>query len=491
MADAQLLQNDFSRGIRKDFPRNAMPQGSVWNAVDCIPMQDASLRERGGWSNVAATSAATASSTYITAGFYALFSAATQIVCIDEDGQLFKFDGSSVTAVTSVAAAQVPLQKLVFHNNLLIIPSPDGSTSVKSYDGSSVTALAATAPAGKYAGVWRDFTLLAGVAATSNRLFFSAPGDPSAAWDTTNDYQDFSAPIKGLATLRNTILVFHDSTTSRMRGTTPPAGGDMVTDDPAFTVGCLDARSIDYWNEAVVWASSDGVFLSDGVTLIDLSDKGDMTQYWRDLLDGWDTSWTIAGGVYRNQYFCTVMNGTTFVDSFMIDLNQYSWYRHSNFDALCYWGSAAQFDELYFGRRGAPVVATMSGIFNPASANKADGNSTAVAAVVETPFYQGKPGLKAWKRGYLAYELTDFATDNPTVAVTLITTPEDTTYSSTLKSFAETTTYDRQRFDLVATTGGGVRAPGVAFKLTRSGSGDFKLWSLEAEVHPLDGTRIQ
>lgn len=476
MSSPATLQSDFKRMVR-DLPRNRMPQGSLWNAVDWIPDNGAPLRQRGGWGNAAAISASSASATQIRAGIAAPFTAGNQILAIDEDGVLWKYTAGGT--VTQIGAALTPVQNPVFHANTVIIPSDDGSNAPKKYDGSSIAALSGTAPAGKYACVFKDFTVLAGSSANPRRQWFSEEGSPSGTWDTTYSIIDYARAIKGQAALRNAILVFHDDTVSRVRGSLPPAStdtGDFVRDDPAFHVGILDARSICVFEEEAFWASTKGVFRSDGVALDDLTRRGGMMQYWQDMVAGYTTSWTVAGGIFNNTYLLCVMDGTSFVDAFAIDVGDFHWTRLSNIDAVSFWNSVNAIDELYWGRRGAGVVAKGASMWTPASAVKNDGDGDAVLPVAETPFYEGPPGPKRIKSVYIASELTDWATDNPTMTVSYITSPEATSYTALSSTISESSGYQRTRHQI------GGHYPGIALKFTRTNAGDTKLYSIEAEI---------
>jgi hypothetical protein len=182
------------------------------------------------------------------------------------------------------------------------------------------------------------------------------------------------------------------------------------------------------------------------------------------------------------------MDGTTFKDCFQIDLQSYVWTRHSNVDATSFWtGLQGQADELYWGRRNVAGVCTLDSIFQKVgnSTYKADGDSDAVLPVLETPFFEFRqPGLKRIKSFYPGYELTDHASDNPTATLAYILTPEETSYTSLSTGLVEQTTYRRDRFTI------GRQAPGIALKFTRVAAGDFLLYDLGFDVHPLEPSRL-
>lgn len=481
MAKPQTLQSDFSAGVKKDYPRNAMPPGSFYGGANLIPNLVGRLRERGGYSNGSSDIHATkATASYVNAGIYAPYTAGACNVVIDEDGEVYKVTTGG--AVTDVAAGVTTNQNPVFHRDKVIICGSDGATSPKKVTNLAgtltVANLGGSPPQGKYAAVWGDYTLIGNTAAQPQRLYFSDPGDPET-WDTTNVFWDFTQPLNGIAALRSAILGFHDGTISRLRGTTPPPGSDFFSDDPIFQVGCSDARSIALRGDRVAFANGEGIFYTDGsAEPVNITEICGMLTYWQETLASYDkSSWTIAGGFLRNRYFVTVMNGSTFKLAAFIDFDRRAWWPLTNVDSISYWAAQGSVDELYFGRRGAAYVGKLASIFMPASGVKNDGDGTAVAATFESPYYEGAFGKKRWKALYVDHELTDYASDNPTAALSYIKTPEATSYTPLSTGLSESTTKTTTKSPL------NFGSDGLAVKIARSGAGDFKLYGIEAEVY--------
>lgn len=502
------LQNQYTAGMRRDVSRNRMPQNSAWTLKDIILEYGAPARERAGWEHASPSiTAVTASASYIKGGIYATFSptggAVSKNLALDEDGRLYVFTASGATAI---GLANDVLQNPVFHGGaaasaatavytgLVIIPDAQGAAVPKKYDGSTLSDLNGSPPKARYATIYKDYTVLAsgtvGTTEYPNRVWFSPPGDPdcfgtagSTAWDTTNSWIDFTQPVKGLAATKNSIFVFGDNQLARVNGSVPPPDADMTVDDPWLKVGLLDPMSITVYQDVVYWCAPEGVFRSDGVYLDDITGKGGMLRYWLDLVAVADSSYTFATGVIRNKLVISVLNGSTFVDAFLVDLQDYTWVRIGNLDATSFWDGitdAHRSDDTFFGRREAAFVGRLNSIFSAvgSSANKNDGDGTAVASVVETPFYEvGRPGLKTIKSIIVGYNLVDFGSDNPTVSVYMVETPEapDSDYT-VVGSLAETTAYDRARLDI------GGRYWGIGLKFARSGAGDFQGYDISAEV---------
>lgn len=484
MASPVVLQDAFT-GVKRDVARARMPKGSLWYASDMLPDLGAPLRERGGWANASDSITATvATASYVIAGAYVPYSAGNTQVAIDEDGNLVKI--ASDTTVTNVGASNVVSQNPVFHRDMLILP---GSTPKKVTNAAgtlTIGSLSGSPPSSTYAEVFNDRTLLArhqSTVAQYRRLWFSDPGDPEG-WDTTNTYWDFTHPITGLASLRTAILVFHESFTSRLRGSTPPPDGDFIADDPLWSVGCTDARSIGFWKDQIIFASGGGLHITDGSGYDNLTRLCGIQNYWLDTLASYDSSsWTIVGDVIRDYYIFSVMNGSSLVLAGMIDLRRLSFWPVTNLKARAMWVAQTSTDELYIGRRDAARLGKLSPMFSPSSTYKNDGDGTAVAGTIETPFLRGEPGEKSWKRVYVTDKLEDYASDNPTLTVSYITTPEATSYTALSGTLAENTGEGRRRKDL------NFVSDGVAFKIARANAGDWRLSMLEADVHPRERSR--
>jgi hypothetical protein len=486
MAKVNQLQVEFRRMLR-DLPRNALPKGACWSITDAIPNLDAQLRNRGGWIHYSDDISATiATSSYVIGGIYADQLATPKLIGIDEDGRIFTVATDGSGDVTDVGAGVTMLQNPVQLGSLVVFPASGGATNPKSWDGTTLQTLSGSPPQAKYAGVWKALCLLGNTNAEPQRLYFSTTDNDATSWDTTNTFWDFSYPIVGLAPLRNAIMVFHDDYTSRLRGSTPPPGGDLIADDPLFNVGLADARSIGTWNEQVVWAATDGLYISDGIVPNDLTRLCGMKRYWQELLGGYSSTWTITGGIIRNSYVVCVMDGSTFKGAALIDLTTNGWVNLTNLDARAIWRttSLSGAELLFFGRRGAARIGEMSSMWTPSSTYKNDGNGTAVAYSVETPFYEFGKGLDLVRDAYVTFDLRDAASDNPTLTVGYVTDPEDSSYT-TAATLSETTARDRKR----AT----INRVGLGFGLKISqtnASSDSRLYAIDADGYGLEEDRL-
>lgn len=482
MASPRLLQDNFSLGMKRDVSRDSLPRGAVWNLVDYIPdILGAPLRKRGGWSYASDDISATkATASYVNSVKYCEFSAATKIVVHDEDGELYTLTPGSLT-VTDVGASLVVTQNPTFYRDIAIIT--DGSNAPKKYDGSAIAALGATAPSGvKYSSSYKDFGVLARTSSNPNRVYFSDAGDPTT-WDTTTSFIDANFPVTALASLRNALLVFSTGHVERIRGSVPPPDTDMVR-ETILDTGVNDPWSIVVVEDMAIWANTQSVYLTDGASIVDLTEKGGIKSYWRDTLASYTSSWRLSAGYYRGHYIVSIMNGSTFVDCLACHIESKRWFRLANVKAMAFTRSFGAADELYFGLRSAPRVGSLASVFNPTSSVKNDADSTAVAPVIEFPFFKGQ-GEASWKWAYLKHDTRDASSDNPTQTISYITSPEATSYTAISTTLAESSAQTRPRVPLR------FNSEGVGFKVAQSNaSSDTRIYALLADVHGRESSRF-
>lgn len=480
MARLVKLQDDFSRGFRQDTPRDRLPRGTAWYMSDFIPEFGAPLRKRGGWvyaSPDLSTVKATASYIYKLA--HVPFRSANKLVAIDEDGELYTIASSS--SATDVGATFAAPNHIFYAFDLLIITSPS-SVTPKTFDGSSIASLGGSPPTGYVGTTYANRVVLANDATAStnpNRVWFSAGNNPSS-WDTTNRYIDVAIPfITGVAGLKETLLVFGKNGIDRIRGDIPPPGTNMQVDTLSHAVGLPNTKSLTVYEDVAYFCNRHGVFATDGNALSELTKLGGVQSYYQTNYGNVSSSIS----VYRGLLFVTNL-----IKTLVFDLDRQIWYEwsHTPFNALA--PGRGTSEELYagtFSSFGAPRVVTLSNCFSPSSAVKSDADGTAVAPTLETPFYNPDiPGKKSWRFVYTTYDTRDSASDNPTLTVSYITSPEATSYTS-LTDSRETTAKTRKRNRM------GFASDGVAFKLAQSNaSSDTYLYRLEADVHGREGSRL-
>lgn len=482
MAQPILLPPAFM-GMWQDDPRNNLPKGRAWNLVDYIPeILGAPATERGGWGFVsAALTGVDASATYVKALLSAPFNAGEQLLVIDDNAKLIKIVGGANTLITGTA--NKPVQNPFMHQQLVVIPSPDGSTAPQKYNGTTLATLGASAPAGMYGCVFVNYTWLGGAAASPQSGYSSAVNDPTTfvTVGVNAGNLDVSFPIRGMCALPNVMLWFGDEKTARIRGTTPPPNTDMQVDDPIFNYGVSDARSIAVNGGVACFANDIGVFLTNGTaTPEDLTKSCGLSTYWRSLCTGRTSSWTLAGGWYGNVYLICVMNGSTLLDTIAFDIVKRSAYRFSNIKTQAFAAAGEAGLELYAGSRATPRVMQLSSMWTPGASFKADADGTAVLGTWESPYYDTQKVLtERWRWVYLMHDLRDAASDNPTWTISYCTSPEaGAAYTALSPTIGETTAKQTDRLEVK------VANKGLGFKVTRQNAAAFaRLYGIGAVVY--------
>lgn len=356
------------------------------------------------------------------------------------------------------------------------------------------------APNGKLAAVYKDHTILANSLSNPNRVWFSAAGDPTA-WDTSYGWWDTTGPITAIGTIPNAILIFHADSVERLRGNTPPPGSDMTL-EPFLGYGCLDPFSVVSWRNRLVFASSGGIYMTDGATDVDLTASAQMKTYWQSLLAGYTSSWRIAAGVYRDHYIVSVNNGNTLVDCLCVNLLSGAMWRFSNLHGSAFVNVTSSLqEECYMGQWNAGRVAKLSTLWSPSATVKTDGDSTVPTPIIETGDFRGYDrrhrswiqsfGKQKWRFLYVDYDLRDAASDNPTITLSYATSPTGSYSSVAGGTLPETSDYTRKRRSLNATIGGAARSNMLGLKVAVTGPyATAKLYALEVDYSPIGSGQL-
>jgi hypothetical protein len=496
MAKPVLLQQTFGLGMKPDIPVEELPTGAVLLMQNMIPSFDGGCASRDGWARVGAT----LGDTYAAALAFAPFTAGVQLVGITNLGAVKQVDHTQLAANTSRGTAQVPAQQPIFYRQNLYITNSDGTTSLKVYGGSSnASAASGSPPAAMYGCVYKDHLVLARTAANVNRVWFSNGGDPTS-WDTAVDGQwlDTSYPITGIATLRNMILVFSEEGVERIRGDIIPgvAGSDMVL-EPLFATGCADAFSIAVSDDYCIYANSSGVFMTDGIALVDLTEQGGVSRYWNAAVWPYSSSFNLAGGLTGGKYIVAVHDGSTFERCLVCDVKKRVWYEFTNVPAWMFATAPSGMasvtaGDLFFAERDASWLVNASTMFNPRAADNDlfawqgvdDGNGTDISCVVRSGFFSGPPGMKRVRDVYVT------ALHNSSLTGTIYAYTDPTMDSDGRLSVgtltASTANVQRKQF-AVSRRALGV---GVEYVVSQtSGTGVHHLKKIEVVMYPLEGSR--
>jgi hypothetical protein len=394
MADLWPFMRQIT-GVFSDSGRDQLPAGLAWRLVDYVPqVMTAGLRMRGRWQYLSPSALPAVPDGMLFAPYL-------------KGGQVMVPNASYLHAVVPPPAATTSLvgsinptaQNPVFHRDRVWIPDAAGLRAMKYviFDGVNFTindapvsgpSGAQTMTFGKYACVWRDRVVCAAPAAAPWQLAFCHAGDPISVWDSLSIYNT-ALPITGLSAQRNQVLIFHDSSVDRLRGTTPAQSdltdpsGDMILDTLFDRAGCYDARSLANWNDNIVFSDERGIFITDGGVVRNITIQGGLANDWRRTFDRGGSPDSICGVVHRDYYVTTVRKAGYTPTTFVIDLNTRRGFHFSNFDSTAYAFNVGRAEGLYGVDAGAKKVIDATAAFLPdPTVYQVDGNGTPVLPIV-------------------------------------------------------------------------------------------------------------
>jgi len=510
-----------ARAFARDFPRDRMPAGYLWNVVDYVPLIiDAGLTGRGGW-QWGSDAAMTAD---VAAGVLASFSTGEKCLAITADKKLYEVGSSppytSTYRFATYTAKQNPMQwadtVIVLDGDGAAVPqlvtAPGGSLSLATMD--------ASAPHAPLGTIYGAYVVVAGVPGQEQNVYFSYPNQPAHAWDSAS-VVPMSNRVTAIGSLRSVIIVFHPGSVERIRGSTPPATGqsnnDLIPEHLFDRVGCSDPKTVAYWNDNILFADEHGCHICDGAVIRNLVSQGSILYYWRVL---WGAKATAAACTFLDYYIITVRRSDGSSDTLVCDLNKRQWFRFSNFYALSMFASAGGtgMERGWAGMAGTNRLARIGPMWFPTlgSALLQDDDGKPVLPLIETPWYRlGAEGRKRVKFAYLSYDarttpgsgselaawrngfqLEDaesaiplvppdvLATVAPVLELDYITSPSAQTYT-TAGHFPPSTRYLRRKLPIR-------QAPyGVAFRVQQlQPTMATRLYDIAIEGQPLERSRL-
>lgn len=484
-----VAETDWSRGLIRDMPRSSIPVGGVYDSTDFLFDQPGLARKRGGYGY---QSSAIGTVTDGGINFVAApeFTTGRRVIALGADGHLY--DATSSSAIDCGAFGILTGDNPCLSVNLLVVAAEDGTTGpYVVFDGGPDTTfepMDGSPPPGRWVCSHLSRVFLASAAATPARGYFSPTPAIDSTWDTENAYVDFSHSLTAVAEIQGVLLGFGAGATERLIGDTPPGTtGENMTLQTVGEVGCYDARSIAKWGGYIVFASQDGVYVTNGAGFDSLTEKPDgsgIQSYWRELFSTVAANnGRIAGGIYSNNYYIvTLSHGSTLVDTLICYLPRKSWARLTNVAGGMFAASSTGNDELFvapISGTGSNRILSLSGMFTPAAANKDDANGVAVQPSLSMRMTGQGLGVKAFGHAHLTYDMRDAATDAPTLAVTVATGIEsDSTFAPVAEgsSLAATVGSTRKRFVVSKDS----QAVNLAFSQTGP-SAKTEIYALEVE----------
>ena len=506
-----------ARGFARDFARDQMPKGYLWDILDYVPaIIDAPLTGRGGWEY-----ASTDLGADVAAGIRANFPSGERLLVVSDEvaNRWFEISQTPPYTASPLGPAHRPSQNPVKLNLELVHVDALGQ-KVPQLISAPTAAPApvvindahAAQPKARVATVYKARLVSSGQLIDSNFVWFSKPtfglGDPNS-YDALS-FIPTSHEVTALASLRTMVLVFHNGSTERIRGDTPPTtppdplpaltsvldfAGDMFLEPLFDHVGCTDPGTIAYWQDSVIFADGHGVHMTDGNAIRTLTAQGGISTYWRNLyLNRVRVSYSLTGCVYLDYYVVSMrlLDGSTV--TLVCDLTRRLWYRFSNVKAnVLFSGSSDNVhntgvERCWAGLRNTHKLCRLDNCFFPTldgSADIVDADGTPVLPQFETPWYKlGLEGRKRIRFAYLSYDAYNSAGSTSQVTCEYLTSPVGTSYGSA-HPFPSTTEYTRKRMQV------GKFPYGIAFLVKQANQGRWlRVFDLGIEAQGAERSRL-
>lgn len=508
-----LLGN--ARAFARDFPRDRMPPGFLWDVVDYVPtIIDANLTSRGPWRWGSAVMTGDPET-----GIYAPYLNGDKLLTQTVNGRLFEVLPDAPYTVTDRGALPRARQNpVMFVDAVVHFDTAKAMTPRLINNVGGVPTITAANAVHKFSPVgcvYKSRLVTGGAPGEENRLRFSVVNQLLSAVGSYDNlsFIDTDLPVTGLAALRAVLLVFHPGSVGRVRGATPPSSpdddGDMNPEPLFDRAGCSEPRTIAYWNDNVIFADEHGVHITDGAVIRNLASQGSILYFWRLL---YQYKLTMAACTFLDYYIITVRRTDGLNVTLICDLNKRQWFRFANVYALTYIASAGGggMERVWAGMAGTNRLARIGPTFFPdlTLGLVADDDGTAVLPVLETPWYRlGKEGRKRVRFGYVSYDARISASTTkqqelgyepeppplatpemlaalaPVLDVGYITSPQQASYVS-MGGLPSTSGYTRYRLPL------GQFPYGVAFRVKQTApTVTTRVFDLATEAQAVEASR--
>ncbi len=507
MADTIPIGRNWDLGFQSDISRDQLPRGAAFRMRDLIPQLEAPLRKRGGWAHASNDLNAASPAVSLSGVVWAPFADDPHLISFSELGKAYRstsFDNGFFVGATH---GQPLSHRPFWHRDRVIVPASISGAAASTYKyyatspGVYATAVVGGTPPQARGGFsWGDYLVLLNsyISGTlyNYRMNFSGVGNADS-WvvsGVSSSHFDFPQELVAAVPLRSVILVWGYETTWMLQGDTPPPGGNLSRRTLFNGNGCFDARSLATHKEYAVWANNSGVFRTDGATLTDLTERGGISLFWRDLVRGFSQKqgWAAAAGVYAGHYIITITTPGHVHTTLVCDLDRQVWTQHTNLHSLMYAersagpGTATMdgSEELFMAHGHAPRAARLSTLWTPNSTYALDGDGVAVLPEIELAFDKvGRSSFKRVRRVYVSYDVRT-AGASPYLLASAIFSPEDTAYLALGPTLPLTSKMERRPVEVRR------RAHGIGVKLAQVGaSADTRIYEAELEGHALEASR--
>ncbi len=422
------VEADWSRGFVRDLAPSSIPTGGAYLISDFLVDKPGVLRKRAAFTylNSFSTGSNTGGVNFVAAPE---FPAGVKVVAKGADGNLY--DVTSQVSVGAFPLTTLDTPKL--YVDKLIVTSSDGTTApqkiINTAGTVSFSALGGSPPPARLSTTHISRVVLGNSAANPNRIWFSPIPNVEAAWDTANAYIDTNHSLSALASIQGVLLAFSGAATERIVGNVPPGTtGENMSLQPLGQIGCADARSIAAWGSTIIFASQEGVYVTNGAGFDSLTEKPDgsgISSLWRQYyaIVQANAGFISGGVINRNYYILSMGYGTTNLATFLCYLPRKAWVQLSgNMACTMYASNLLGSDDLYgasMNSHPGNKVLSFAPMLNDAG-GELDPDTRAILPAVWFRMSGTGIGQKVYGDAHLTYSMKD-AGRTPTLQVSVST----------------------------------------------------------------------
>lgn len=436
MGKTTVLTDNWSLGRISDINPTRLPANSLIRCINMIPdfgLAPLVMRNPWEYSFLGGDYSDFSASTTEASGLaWAPFHGGEGLVIVDQDGRILLTDiGGTGHLLDATGLGDKITTPPFWHQDRLVILGADGATFpwAVTFDGSSyvTTPFSDPFPKARFGASWGEFVLLGNggdpddsYTVNLRRLWFLDAGTFTYT-SANNSFFDFPDEIIFAVPFTNSIIVVGYRKLWNLTGTTPPADGvstDMSIEE-LYPQGAIDPKSIALWNGYMIFANAEGIWKTDGTSLVSITTAAELNTAWRGDMGNFTLGWSLAAGVWQNYYIATAVDDSG-VEQFTYVINLELQSSKGNEAGFNFKGFPTRMyapvqgagqtsvinatQDLLFTVSGVPNTGRMQPVFDPGGDGTADPTGDNIAIDVITSFYMlGSLGEKRLRRAFFTY----------------------------------------------------------------------------------------
>jgi hypothetical protein len=342
--------SDFSGGLNTRDASHKIPPNEAQVLTNFLLEADGSLKKRGGSSKYNSSVIESTKPVHSLYRFYKSAAAFKEMLACCDDGLYKGNDGTGVW--TEIGASALSVTTFCSFETWGDICYIFNGTVMKQYNGTTLTDIANSPPAGKLVTFHKDRLFVAGVAAAPNRLYYTDTMARGATpvWNTGSNYIDIKDDdgdeITGILSQSDYLVIYKKNSIWVLFGNSSTT---FVLNKRVDTIGCNASMSLVAHNNIHYFLDNTGVHIYNGVSATKISGKVDPE------IAGIPAAYLVnsAATIYNEKlWLAYTSNGETQNTNILVfDLNSGGWSLLSGISVRSFtiWNSRDDAGEFYAG----------------------------------------------------------------------------------------------------------------------------------------------